>query len=167
MMFMALIKCSKCGKEISDKALKCIHCGNPLNSKIANNTVFTIPEVKINSNLVILYILSIIFSILLFLYIYELNSIVTLRSGNYTILKLVKWLLIERNNSPILYEAFKIITWVIIMHKEFIGQKRASEMSINNLNNNNISEEQQSMFNSFFYITHSKDEDDNNNHKKL
>jgi len=25
---MALIKCNKCGKEISDKAKKCIHCGS-------------------------------------------------------------------------------------------------------------------------------------------
>lgn len=27
---MALIKCSECGKEISDKAEKCIHCGCPI-----------------------------------------------------------------------------------------------------------------------------------------
>ena len=27
---MALIKCSECGKEISDKATSCIHCGNPI-----------------------------------------------------------------------------------------------------------------------------------------
>ncbi|MBR1376748.1 MAG: zinc-ribbon domain-containing protein [Bacilli bacterium] len=27
---MALIKCSECGKEISDKATTCIHCGNPI-----------------------------------------------------------------------------------------------------------------------------------------
>ena len=27
---MALIKCSECGKEISDKAQACIHCGYPL-----------------------------------------------------------------------------------------------------------------------------------------
>ena len=25
---MALIKCSKCGKEISDKSSKCVHCGS-------------------------------------------------------------------------------------------------------------------------------------------
>jgi len=25
---MALIKCPECGKEISDKAKKCIHCGS-------------------------------------------------------------------------------------------------------------------------------------------
>ena len=29
---MALIKCPECGKEISDKALACIHCGFPLSS---------------------------------------------------------------------------------------------------------------------------------------
>ena len=27
---MALIKCSECGKEISDKAKACIHCGCPI-----------------------------------------------------------------------------------------------------------------------------------------
>ena len=30
---MALIKCSECGKEISDKATECIHCGNKVNFK--------------------------------------------------------------------------------------------------------------------------------------
>lgn len=28
---MALIKCSECGHEISDKSSQCIHCGNPIN----------------------------------------------------------------------------------------------------------------------------------------
>ena len=27
---MALIKCSECGREISDKSVACIHCGNPI-----------------------------------------------------------------------------------------------------------------------------------------
>ena len=30
---MALIKCPECGKEISDKAPACIHCGCPLSTK--------------------------------------------------------------------------------------------------------------------------------------
>lgn len=30
---MALIKCEECGKEISDKATACIHCGCPVNIK--------------------------------------------------------------------------------------------------------------------------------------
>ena len=29
---MALIKCPECGKEVSDKAPACIHCGFPLNN---------------------------------------------------------------------------------------------------------------------------------------
>lgn len=35
---MALIKCPECGKEISDRANQCIHCGYPLsnNSEIIN-----------------------------------------------------------------------------------------------------------------------------------
>lgn len=32
---MALIKCPKCGQEISDKAKKCIHCGNVLTDETA------------------------------------------------------------------------------------------------------------------------------------
>lgn len=27
---MALINCSECGKEVSDKAAACPHCGNPI-----------------------------------------------------------------------------------------------------------------------------------------
>lgn len=29
---MALVKCSECQKEISDKAESCPHCGNPINT---------------------------------------------------------------------------------------------------------------------------------------
>jgi uncharacterized membrane protein YvbJ len=31
---MALIKCPDCGKEISDKTEKCLHCGCPINPVI-------------------------------------------------------------------------------------------------------------------------------------
>ena len=39
---MALIKCRECGKEVSDKAKKCVHCGCPIekeniDSKVCNN----------------------------------------------------------------------------------------------------------------------------------
>lgn len=37
---MALIKCPECGKEISDKSEKCIHCGFPL--KQSTNTICNI-----------------------------------------------------------------------------------------------------------------------------
>lgn len=30
---MALIKCKKCGQEISDKSIKCISCGNRLQKR--------------------------------------------------------------------------------------------------------------------------------------
>lgn len=33
MIRMALIKCPECGKEISDKSDKCIHCGFPLRNE--------------------------------------------------------------------------------------------------------------------------------------
>lgn len=35
---MAIIKCPECGKEISDKAEKCIHCGYPLYVDISEKT---------------------------------------------------------------------------------------------------------------------------------
>lgn len=31
---MALIKCSECGKEISDKATVCMNCGNPVDTSV-------------------------------------------------------------------------------------------------------------------------------------
>lgn len=31
---MALIKCDECGKDVSDKAKKCPHCGNPINEDL-------------------------------------------------------------------------------------------------------------------------------------
>ena len=34
---MALIKCPECGKEISDKAQACIHCGYPIRNNILHN----------------------------------------------------------------------------------------------------------------------------------
>ena len=36
---MALIKCPECGKDISDKANQCIHCGYPLSQLPNNNNV--------------------------------------------------------------------------------------------------------------------------------
>jgi len=38
---MALIKCSECQKEISEKSEKCIHCGNPM---IQNHKPTTIEQ---------------------------------------------------------------------------------------------------------------------------
>ena len=36
---MALIKCPECGKEISDKSEKCIHCGYPLSKTFLINGI--------------------------------------------------------------------------------------------------------------------------------
>lgn len=33
-----LINCPECGKEISDKALKCIHCGYPIKENVNTHT---------------------------------------------------------------------------------------------------------------------------------
>ena len=45
---MALIKCPECGKEISDKSEKCIHCGYPLQSE--KNNYFTAGGVKLEKS---------------------------------------------------------------------------------------------------------------------
>jgi len=41
---MALIKCSECGKEISDKASTCPHCGNPINQSKVLVQMDTAPQ---------------------------------------------------------------------------------------------------------------------------
>ena len=43
---MALIKCPECGKEISDKAIQCIHCGYPLQQNDTNNNICNINGVE-------------------------------------------------------------------------------------------------------------------------
>lgn len=51
-MFMAMINCPECGKEISDKAKSCIHCGCPISEEepkaepIASNTVVFVEDHK-------------------------------------------------------------------------------------------------------------------------
>lgn len=47
---MALIKCSECGKEISDKCVQCIHCGYPL-AEMQNHNL-TINQTKNVNNTV-------------------------------------------------------------------------------------------------------------------
>ena len=37
---MALIKCPECGKEVSDKAKICVHCGYPLKDKTKDDKLF-------------------------------------------------------------------------------------------------------------------------------
>ncbi len=37
---MALIKCPECGKEVSDRAKACIHCGYPLNEDFDDKAQF-------------------------------------------------------------------------------------------------------------------------------
>lgn len=45
---MALIKCPECGKEISDKASACIHCGFPISQtkNMGNAETFTVTNVN-------------------------------------------------------------------------------------------------------------------------
>ncbi len=52
---MALIKCSECGKEISDNSSVCISCGNPINRNYyanVNNSVSSNEMNNTNENVV-------------------------------------------------------------------------------------------------------------------
>jgi len=44
---MALIKCSECGKEVSDKATACPFCGNPIHIEAIQNISLTKKKWKI------------------------------------------------------------------------------------------------------------------------
>ncbi len=41
---MSLIKCSECGKEISDKATACVHCGCPVSKSSTEQKGFDLNE---------------------------------------------------------------------------------------------------------------------------
>ncbi len=41
---MALINCPECGKEISDKALSCPNCGNPMNQQLQQEEYLCCPK---------------------------------------------------------------------------------------------------------------------------
>lgn len=51
---MALIKCPECGKEVSDKALTCIHCGFPFdNSFNTNNSLKNVIMISTHNNFLV------------------------------------------------------------------------------------------------------------------
>lgn len=45
---MALIKCPECGKEVSDKSDKCIHCGYPIRSTPYLHEVINGKDIDLN-----------------------------------------------------------------------------------------------------------------------
>ena len=50
---MALIKCPDCGKEVSDRAANCIHCGYPLamqESNVSPNENYQTTPLKVNKS---------------------------------------------------------------------------------------------------------------------
>lgn len=48
---MALIKCSECGKDVSDKAPSCPSCGNPINGTAVRIAAFPDQPLKIEPEL--------------------------------------------------------------------------------------------------------------------
>lgn len=66
---MSMIKCSECGKEISDKAKVCIHCGNPLENVEQDNSIREkkVKEKKTNkTNKILAIILILLINLILF-----------------------------------------------------------------------------------------------------
>jgi len=59
---MSLIKCCECGKEVSDKSDKCIHCGYPI-SKIKIKNGF-IPYVPLLVSGVVFFILIMVYVVM-------------------------------------------------------------------------------------------------------
>ena len=64
---MALIKCIECGKDISNDAIRCVHCGKPtdvINKKIKSFTsgifkiILTLIFIMIAAFIIILFIFS-------------------------------------------------------------------------------------------------------------
>ena len=47
---MSLINCPECGREISDKADVCIHCGYPLNNNKQNLYAMVFKSLNKNAN---------------------------------------------------------------------------------------------------------------------
>ena len=72
---MALIKCSECGKEISDKAKNCIHCGCPTKNENDSKTNKNQEKKKVNILNIIRYVLGIFF---LLMTLFGMNGIAKL-----------------------------------------------------------------------------------------
>ena len=52
---MALIICTECGKQISDQAAACIHCGNPTHREVGNLIVYGKPAGALSKPIYYLY----------------------------------------------------------------------------------------------------------------
>ena len=80
---MSMIRCSECGKEISDKAKVCVHCGNPLENAEQDNSVNE-KKVKVKKNNKTSKILLIILIILIHLILFGGGTLHFLNSDTVT-----------------------------------------------------------------------------------
>lgn len=87
---MAMIKCPECGKEISDKAPACIHCGYPIETSLPQNTTSNnLPQKKtfiINKKIIYIGIAVLLLIVFLFPTI-EKNT----TNNAHTSLDMVQW----------------------------------------------------------------------------
>lgn len=71
---MALINCPECGKEVSDKAKSCIHCGYPINvKKIKTNDEIIEHSKQKKKIIMIVFIIIIILGIGIGIFSYNYN----------------------------------------------------------------------------------------------
>lgn len=103
---MALIKCSNCGKDISDKSQKCIHCGTKIKKKTEEKT----------QNIGLLkYVPNLVFSIIFILLIYFLGSVQTRYSGHYSIMEFIEWMVVYREGYSDVYNFLQIFIFGYLM----------------------------------------------------
>ena len=82
---MALIKCKKCGKEISDKATKCVHCGTKV-SKINSKNKLEKEEKKVNKKVIIILCIFIITIVIGGIYYFLIKKTSIIGNWEHTIL---------------------------------------------------------------------------------
>ena len=107
---MALIKCSNCNRDISDKAEKCIHCGTPIHKEepkvekiaytpSAEPKVGKAPskEARLKIKPAVRIIINILANIGLFVLVFFAGTIITNYSGNYSVIGIIDYIF---NNKP-------------------------------------------------------------------
>ena len=134
---MALIKCDYCGKDISDRAKACIHCGQKIKKQDTNTSSIniSIPNTKISDNIninklnytldvnreFVKVIVDIVGCVILLLLLFNMGSIHTSKSGTYSLFKLIDWILVNSIGFNITIGSISSYTTLAILMFIYIG----------------------------------------------
>lgn len=105
---MALINCSHCGKEISDKTSKCIHCGQPLKKDVPKKSTS-------NNPLWVRIIINVLLTFGFCLILYNLGVITTRYSGNYAFMHFLEFIEFRYLGLDFEFSILNIITLIYIL----------------------------------------------------